>query len=601
MKSLIIPEEHDISLGEYGPACEGFIDTIKNLFFKKKDARQQRLKELKGAKDPYLNAADKELERDLKLTYDNPEWVAKHLAGNAGVIHITALGAACVDGKQLTTPEDVLRVAKGMFKVLNDIYQREKPFIELRCKLIKQIQNETDENKVHAVWKKHEQQLIVTAADRYRQKEKKPTPAFGTSPENKWMTTWPVDYINPKRQEFASYLSGRGDGQFVAPTPQNAKSFLTTIREMMDMAIQADWIGQQAYVPYWDILDVSYDDLKDADDIFDYLCSSQGGHEVTDLAYGIENIFGIIISGLYIAMLDKHMVTKPATEGWVDRVKKVFGGRRAAESVKFDASRVHSKMEDFIANPDSYVLTGKKFSAGDKLYLSIDGRPPTLSHMPRVLERTLHDAAALGVKFYKDAEAQARLCRPLMERFEKTMIDNMDRQGNVDPEILNEAMLQLTAAVPKAKLTYFYQFAEKDYQDCVSWLGGKPFNFESRTYGNMTYFENTERDSATAIPAATDIKAVQKLVEVCLAHMEELAPSWKDDRFAYNDEHSISYEFDRPVRHLWDEMNEEQQSVISVIYSHEANTDALAALLEYEMNRLLNSLLHYINETIVKK
>jgi hypothetical protein len=601
MKSLIIPEQPDIDLGHYGPACENFIDTIKNLFIKKKDSKEERLKKLKGSSDPYMSIADKELERDLKLTYENSQWVETHLASNSGLVHVTALGVACVDGKQLTTPEEILKVAKEMFRVLNDIYNREKPFIQMRQKLIKQIQDETDPVKVEAVWTKYSKELLVTAADRYRQKVKKPTAAFGLNPESKWMTTWPVDFNNPKNSSFGTYFPKRGDGRFVAPTPQNAKSFLNTIRELMDMAVQADWIGQQANIPYWDCLEVEYDDLENGDDIFSYLCSSQGEHEVTDLAYGIEGVFGMVICGLYIAMFDKHMVTKPANEGWVDRVKTMFGGRRATEPVKFEASKVHSKMQDFIANPDNYTFTGKKFTETDKLYLSIEGRPPALSHMPRVLEYTLREAAKLSVKFYKDAETHRRLCVPLIERFEKTMIDNMDKQGNVDQEILNKAMEPLIAAVPKAKTSYYYEFVKKDYQDCSSWLGGKPFNYAMKSFRGREYFEDIKRDAPSAIPAATDINSFTKLVQILLDSLEEFYPVWKDGRLLEDDENWVSYEFDRPVRHLWDMMSEVQQNAISTIYSFESNTESLGSTLAHELERLLNSLLHYINDSIVKK
>lgn len=296
-----------------------------------------------------------------------------------------------------------------------------------------------------------------------------------------------------------------------------------------------------------------------------------------------------------------NVVPKPANEGWVDRIKSVFGGRRAATPVKFDAGRAHLKMQDFINNPNAYIFTGKKFSEADKLYLSIDGRPPMLSHMARVLERTLHDAAILGVKFHKDAAAHRRLCVPLIERFEKTMIDNMDQQGNIDPAILNRAMEPLLAAVPKAKASYYYQFVQKDYLACGSWLGGKPFNYEMKTYKGHQYLDDAERDPPTAVPAANDLNAFTKLVQVLLDNLEDSHPVWKDDRLLHDDEHWVSYEFDRPVRHLWEEMNEIQQQAISAIYSHESNTESLSISLEYELDRVLNSLLHYINESIVKK
>ncbi len=304
MKQLIIPEQHDIDIGPYGPACEGFIDLVKGIFLKSKDERKERLDKAKNARFPNASIIDKELEKDLKATYDNHEWVEKNLTGNSGTTKIKALTIAMSEGKNVTNPTEILKLAQAMANFVKEIARSEKPFIDLRCKLINEIKDEKDAAKVDAVWLKHAKVLSVTAADRCRSK-KKVIPAIGFNTKGR---SWPIDLSNPKDRGFNTHIrsSDEGDGAFEVPTVKTAAEFAKTIRGIIDICMELDVIGRTHYVPYWDCLAAEYDDLEYGDEIFSYLCSSQGDYEVSDLADGLGYDLGHIACGLYIVMFDKH-------------------------------------------------------------------------------------------------------------------------------------------------------------------------------------------------------------------------------------------------------------------------------------------------------
>lgn len=300
MKQLTIAEPHEIDIGPYGPACEGFIDALKS-FFTKKDPIKNRVEIIKNDKYMTFRVLETTLEKDLKLTYDNPAWVRKTLEGNSGFSNIAALVHANSEGKLLKTPEELVKIAKSMLEVVKEVARREQPFIEFRSKLIKQIQKERNPAIVDRVWLENEKKLSITAVDRQRQYDKKSHPAFGSDRQKH---PWPVDF-KPTTRECFNHAWIKTSGEFVVPTPQNAKNFADAIRSIFDILLELTKIGGDTYVSYWDILEVEYDALSDGDAVFSYLCSGQDGWEVSDLAFDTKWTLCHIVCGLYIAMFDK--------------------------------------------------------------------------------------------------------------------------------------------------------------------------------------------------------------------------------------------------------------------------------------------------------
>lgn len=603
MKSLIIPEQQDLDIGYYGPACEGFVDAFKALFGqKKKGPFDENLAAVKGTRG--ASVLIHKLENDLRLTYDNPEWVKNTLGDGHGLIQVKALAGANVDGKAITAPGDLLKVAKSMFVVVEDTYRRELPFVQKRKKLVEDIAQKKDPAYADQVWLDNKDWLMQSASDRFQQKYKGHLPALSNSPKEDG--EWPISDKQKWNHIFSNaYPDHKTDGMFEAPSAKNAKEFASTIRGLVKMLVDLNKMADESRLPHWEFLEVEWDDLKHGPEIFDRIASADGWYEVSDLINGLADTCYTLSLGLYIAMFDKHMVAKPASEGWVDRIKNTFFGRKQETTHdKFDSSRAIQKVASFVENPNEFTVTGKSFDTGAKLYLSLNGRSPSPDQLGHAFDKTIREAAVLSKKLWKDAIIQARYCKPLIEHFEKTMIDNMDREGNVDQEILDAAMVPLIAAMPKIVKGYFNNFID-DQKQCDSWLGGQPFHVKQTGVvidGVTTCVEDYKDIQPVAVPKA-DIHALKKLAEVVLKYSDsKLGLGYLDeDIFGdHEDDYYAGYEFDRPVRHLWEMMNEQQCQAIDIIYSYDSNTQSLAGTLEYCMDRVYASLLKYLDWSLVR-
>lgn len=591
MKILSLEVADALSSAQYGPACEGFVDSIKSFFTK--DPVKLRVQMIKDEKYKSYTLLDKGLEKDLHNTYYNPGWTDKVLASNSGVTKQPLLAEANLNGVALSKPLEILAAAKAMLVIVKEIAAREKPFIEFRKNLIKRVQEITDAKQLDNIWEANSKQLSETAVDRYLKKYKKSFPALGISPQKQ---DWPVNYKNAKASEFTVYASFETDGTIELPTPATARDYADALLGLFDIAMQLTEIANETYIPYWDILEVEYDELEFGDEIFSYLCSDQSTKEVSDLAEGMEYTLSPIICGLYIAMFDKHLVAKPAVEGWVDRVKNVFNPKQQSDPpAKYDGTKAIGRVRGFLANPAEYRLSGKSFSADDKLYLSMYGKPPVLQSLPAAYEKTIKDAAKLSSVFAKDTVSQINMISPVIERFEKTVIDAMDEQGNLEQDVLDRAMLAVTAAIPKAKQSYYFTFAASSKQ-CDGYVGGNPFDFKQVKNG-FTH-EYTEL-TPSAVPAAKDIETVRKLAEAFMNSSDKNHPWFKEDLFVDIDDLWANFNFDRPVRHLWEMMSEDQATAIGYIYSEEDNTSGLNSKLQQDMALVYTSMLKYLNDTIV--
>jgi hypothetical protein len=352
------------------------------------------------------------------------------------------------------------------------------------------------------------------------------------------------------------------------------------------------------YVPYWDILDAEYDDMQYGDEVFSRICSSQGEEEVSDLAIAAYYDIGSIICGLYIAMFDKHMIAKqPANEGLFDWIKN---GRKLRSNpdgdYKFDTGRAFGNLKAFVASPDSFTLTGRDFTENDGLVLSLNGGQPRPDQLAYEFDKTVKSAGKLEKRFARDARNQARICGPLITRFEKTMIDNMDREGNVDQAILDQALEPIIAAKPQIQATYFHTFG-KEQKMCNSWLGGNPFNLIPMKSDDSLYYSDYVKETRVAVKAP-DQKALLELATTLLQYSDDTLPFFKEGMFDEKEDDWIFYEFDRPVRHLADMMDENQLSAIHTLYSYDSNTEALHVALCSFMHKVYASCLKYIDMSI---
>lgn len=304
MKILTIPDENKIDFGTYGPACEGFIDSIKSMF-KKKGPLENSVKDLKDGKG--YSFIIRQLETVLKDTYDNQEWINNNLPPEAGNIHVKTLEYANVDGVAVRTPKEILKAAQGMLALAKSIFKDELPFIELRQKLIKDINLKANPKYADQIWLAHASELTPYASDRFSKKYKKHTPSLANSPAK--TGEWPHSDKKAWCKGFSNtFPSFETDGNFNAPTQKNAKEFSDTIRALVQLLLESNKLEGESSIDYWEFLDVEYDDLKYGDMIFGRITSTDSVYEVSDIFSGMDYVFTALIAGLYIAMFDKHPV-----------------------------------------------------------------------------------------------------------------------------------------------------------------------------------------------------------------------------------------------------------------------------------------------------
>ncbi|BAW18979.1 hypothetical protein [Ralstonia phage RP12] len=602
MKILSIPEQHERYIGEYGPACEGFIDTFKKLFAKK-TPEEERVEMLHKSNRQSYTSLTKDLEQDLQRTYDNPEWVTKNLADQSGMITVPALAYANVNGKALAKPRDIVYVARGMFEVVKAIVQRERPHTELRRKLVDQACKIKDNAALDKLWDANAKQLTQSPVARAQQQYKKPLPALGF--DNQY--PWPFNFKNLDHEEFTQFPRVETSGEVEAPAEHNAKDYAEAIRELMKICAEAMKLSEDNYIPYWDCLDsaIEYDELKNGDEIFSKLCSSQGCYEVADLAHSLEYTLGPIICGLYIAMFDKKLVARqPATEGFFDIFKSKKPQQSNEESMyKFDMQRALAHCNSFLKSPESFQLTGKSFGTDAGLILSINGHSPNPNEIARALSKTWKEATAVNDRMIKSAVQFARIVKPLIERFEKTVVAAMDRQGDLPQEVLDEAMKPLVANAQRARAANAWNTFHEESSKYDGWIGGNPGQMKQLTYGRtgIVYYDiDYSNPVPVAMPKAQSVEQLREILNAAFEFitMESGYPSLKgslDDQTL--DEDSF-FEFDRPVRHLWDMMNDEQHMAINAIYAHESTSGSLYDTICQREWRVFVSIMKYVDQSI---
>ncbi len=301
MKILKIAEPGQVDFGSYGPACEGFIDKIKAVFFA--GTGEEKAERLKKSDGHRLEDVSKELDRDLGRTFENPEWVKK-LPEQEGHTNVKLLKSANIEGKPIVRPQALVAAGEHMLSVARKIFQQEKPHFELRRALIKKIDAIGDNPaEIDKLWLQHKNQLLINAAERYIRAGGKPQPAFGYETKNP-KNQWPV---RGKGEEgFNIYDSVETSGEFVTVTQANAKEFVTAIQQLLALSKECDRLGRECYVTDWEDCPASMDDMKHGDAIFFHLYSSQSVEELHNLFWVMEAEFGRFAASLYILMFDKR-------------------------------------------------------------------------------------------------------------------------------------------------------------------------------------------------------------------------------------------------------------------------------------------------------
>lgn len=503
MKIISIPEQHDIDIGPYGPACEGFIDTLK--YYLSEDPSKKRLKELAKRSNYSKFVLKKELERDLSLTYENPTWVSKRLEGNSGFAQSKALEHANVSGKAITDPAEIVRIAKLQLEVIKDIARHEKPFIAFRQKLTEQLDKITDPAKADKIWEENEYRLRETPVDRFRKRHKKHFTALGQADDGK--NAWPVNYKDPKESQFNSFCSITTDGKLEAPTPQNAAKYAQAIRDLLQIILEVDKITDECYVSYWDGIPVEYDELEYGDEIFSYIYSSQDNWEVYDLSSGLSYELDHMLAAIYIIMFDKHKgIGEPATEGIASGILDFFKGKEKSESnADADSSaemeRIYAWLKENIKNgrlnPD-LQLNGRPIQLSatrSKLFFKRGAAPANIDS----LIRGWTDDLAVLKKLFNASKADARKASSVETNLEKSLERLVKSNENVTWEAYRAEILKFKGQLPAPSKEKYQNYPYVFFGNSNSGLVE-----DNKLFGEFTHQPLTESDIDRLVKLANE-------------------------------------------------------------------------------------------------
>jgi hypothetical protein len=322
MKILTIPDPLEMDLGPYGPACEGFVDSLKE-FFSFAKFRKSNAEKLKGSKDYRFLA--KVLESDLHKTYDNANWIKDNLPEEAYKVVVRALNLANVAEIQLSTIQEILKVGRGQLRVVKDIYKSEEPFIELRNKLAQDILESESADYAEEVWLRYRSGLSTTSAQRYYVRHKHRVPALAERVEKGH--EWPIPSTHKGERGFYYNLDFRTTGIFPGVTVSNARTYAQGVRDLLALALEFRDIGYQSQLIdssefYAMFEDPEEDDDEDTreekerrkrqlgwmsfeDEVTNRIFySDEYIVEVSDLAFDVAALIGRIAVGVYLAMFD---------------------------------------------------------------------------------------------------------------------------------------------------------------------------------------------------------------------------------------------------------------------------------------------------------
>lgn len=312
MKSLAIPEQNDIDLGEgYSPACEGFIESIKDFFVR--NFSKDVVARMKAGKN--YKALINRLEEDLRKTYDNPKWVEDNLAGTASMVKTKSLQLANVNGRQITTLQELLMVAKNQFQIIQEISEKERPFNELRNRLARLIVGSEDPHMADGIWLGAEKQLHKTSAQRYYDANRNASMNHPIVPalaqDARFGLEWPVSHRTKGEYGYNWQYTVRTNGEFAGPAVNTASLFASTIREMLAVAVGLNQLCYDNFLigshAFYEAMggEEGIKDMWYADQIATHIFTSNRIREVADLAWALSELIGKITVGLYVVMFDK--------------------------------------------------------------------------------------------------------------------------------------------------------------------------------------------------------------------------------------------------------------------------------------------------------
>lgn len=202
----------------------------------------------------------------------NPKWIAKSVPKKVTRI---ASEYAWIDGKEVNDPIKIAHCFGEMLKGAKDLLDKTADNTKLRKELIAKIKGMRKAEDVDALYIKHKAQLNVDPAALYVKKGGK-----SYSCTSDVANIWPVTFT-PKGAYICSSIGSSKKNDLAIATTQTVASYGKAVIDLLKISTEAIELHKKNNISYWEFCPVEYDDLKNGDDIFTNIYSTDRPYQAT--------------------------------------------------------------------------------------------------------------------------------------------------------------------------------------------------------------------------------------------------------------------------------------------------------------------------------
>lgn len=261
----------DTDAGKVIVTNEGIMDFFKS-FSKRKKLTDMELGSLMNSN------LRKSITDYLSKTLKDPKWVESNLRDKPD--EDVKCDVAFIDGKPEPDFKKLHDSLSNMLKSAEDVVNKLSDNIKLRqvlCKSILQLRAGQEE-KADDIYLQNEKKLVGDVEKLWAERGgKNITGVVGDlGPKTKGpVKGWPCGTDGNAYRRFQGYHDTMPDTVITGVDKNNYKDYIKVIEGLIDIIEKATKESKKNRIPYWDSLDIEYDNLANGDEIFDTIFVGQ--------------------------------------------------------------------------------------------------------------------------------------------------------------------------------------------------------------------------------------------------------------------------------------------------------------------------------------
>lgn len=350
---------------EHTPACEGFVDIIRDGLKKLMDRGDKREKH-KLVVNSYGGSAFNPKQQGKRLrdivkealadTYDDPKWVEKNVDNTSSMYEHAEMGYLYA-GKSLVKLENLVGEFKKTRGFLDDIRRREQPFIDIRRTVLE---------KVHEIAKiggsEQRIKLAVELYDRYQDKLESFVGSRISTSVAKYNAVGCQGSLfayNPPR--YNNYYPVKGKTfEYPIPSKENYKTYIEVLNALITESedFETWWkeARKEVSVSYFEFLpEFIWDDMETGESVYydKYISNvtyTQSRDELANFYWDYASHLIEAIIAVYHLLFNAQKLN-PANEGLVDFMKDLFDTDKRA------VNKIFSGKKDVVAEVTKLLET----------------------------------------------------------------------------------------------------------------------------------------------------------------------------------------------------------------------------------------------------